>query len=371
MALDNARLYAHERDVAETLQRSLLPESFPEVPGVRFAARYLPGGPAMEVGGDWYDVVPLPGGSVGLAIGDVAGKGLRAASVMGQLRTALRVLGADQSAPAAVLARVDRLFQRLEAGEMATLLFLTLDPATGAMSYAAAAHPPPLVVTAGGTRYLDGGRGLPLGVAPAPRFQEARARLEPGSTLLLYTDGLVERPGESIDEGLQRLREVAGTAPAEPDLLVDRILADMLGETARSDDMALLVVQLTPVAAELELRLPGPRSDLSSLREEVRVWLGRQAVGGRHAEDVILACSEAAANAMEHAYGSREGPVEVHGRRDGEGVVVGVRDFGGWRSPRDDERGRGLSVIDVIMDRVEVVKHTDGTEVRMLRRLPR
>jgi PAS domain S-box-containing protein len=370
MALDNARLYAHEHDVSETLQRSLLPETFPEFPGLRFAADYHPGGPGVEVGGDWYDVLPLPGGLVGLAMGDVAGRGLRAASVMGQLRTTMRVFAAEEASPAAAVGNVDRLFQRFEEGEMATLLFLALDPITGRMSYTVAAHPPALVLSPGGeARYLEGGRGLPLGVAPAPRHEEASDRLEPGSTLLLYTDGLVERPGESIDEGLERLREVATGGPADANGLVEHVFKGMLADAMRPDDVAALAVHMTPVAAELDMRLDGPRDDLSSLREEMRVWLGRHGVGAKPAEDVVLAASEAAANAMEHAYGSREGPVELHGRHDRDQVVVSVCDFGRWRPPREDERGRGLGVIKAMMDRVEILKRPDGTEVRMARLL--
>ena len=370
MALDNARLYAHEHDVSETLQRSLLPERFPEFPGLRFAARYLPGGPGVGVGGDWYDVLPVPGGRVGLAMGDVAGRGLRAASVMGQLRTTLRVFAAGQAAPGAILANVDRLFQRFEAGEMATLLLLVLDPAGGGFSYSAAAHPPPLVVSPeGDADYLESGRGLPLGVASAPRFQDAHGRLEPGSTVLFYTDGLIERPGESIDDGLDRLRRVARTAPADAGELVDYILEEMLDESIRPDDVALLAVHMTSVALELNVQLSGPRDDLASLREELRVWLGRQRVPVEQAEDIILACSEATANAMEHAYGSREGPVEVRGRRESGRVVVSVCDSGRWRPPREDERGRGLGVIEAMVDSVEILKRQDGTEVRMVRRV--
>jgi anti-sigma regulatory factor (Ser/Thr protein kinase) len=290
---------------------------------------------------------------------------------MGQLRTTLRVFGVDHVAPAAVVANADRLFQRFEEGEMATLLFVALDPATGALSYSAAAHPPPLVVAPDerGAHYLEGARGLPLGVAPAPRFHEARGRLEPGSTILLYTDGLVERPGESIDEGLDRLREVACRAPAEPERLANYVVAGMLGDAVRPDDVAVLAVQMAPTPSELDVRLEGARDDLAALRDELRVWLGRQNVGRREAEDVILACSEATANAMEHAYGNGDGPIEIRGRREPDRVVVSVADSGRWRPPREDERGRGLGVIDALMDRVDILKRADGTEVRMVRLL--
>jgi len=370
MALDNARLYEHEHDVSETLQRSLLPEAFPEFPGLRFAARYVPGGPGVDVGGDWYDVLNLPGDRVGLAMGDVAGRGLRAASVMGQLRTTVRVCTSGEASPGDALGQIDRLFQRLEPGEMATLVLLSADPATGSVTYSAAAHPPPLVVSPEGeVRYLEGGRGLPLGVAPAPRFEEARSRLPAGSMLLLYTDGLVERPGENIDESMDRLSAAAATAPADAALLVNHICDEMLGDAARPDDVAMLAVHLAPVEPELDIRLPGPRDDLSTLREELRVWLGRQDVPAAHAEELILACSEAAANAMEHAYGPREGPVRVRGRREGDRITVSVRDSGSWRAPQESERGRGLGVIDAMMDSVEIVKGSDGTEVRLVRHL--
>jgi len=369
-ALDNARLYTHQHEVAATLQRSLLPESFPEIPGLEFAARYVPGGPGVDVGGDWYDVLPLPRGKVGLVIGDVAGRGLHAASVMGQLRTTLRVFGDDHAAPGAALTRADRIFQRFDEGQLATLLFLTLDPVSGKLTYSAAAHPPPLVVTQDARAYfLEGARGLPMGVVPAAQFPEAAGRLDPGSTLLLYTDGLVERPGESIDEGLERLRGVVGQAPTDPELLVDHTLEGMLDQADRTDDVAVLAVHLAMLSPELEVKLSGAPGGLSTLREEVRVWLGRQRVAETVAEDVTLACSEAAANAMEHAYGSVDGPVEVHGRRDGDRLLIRVSDFGQWRLPRDGERGRGLGVIDALMDRVDIVKRSDGTDVRMVRLL--
>jgi anti-sigma regulatory factor (Ser/Thr protein kinase) len=303
-------------------------------------------------------------------MGDVAGRGLRAASVMGQLRTTVRVCAADKSSPGATLVEVDRLFQRFEAGEMATLLLLSLDPATGRLAYSAAAHPPPLVVAPDAEpSFLEGGRGLPLGVAPAPRFHEASSRLPPGATVLLYTDGLIERPGQSIDEGFERLREVASLDAADPGVLAGHVLREMLGDAVRPDDVALLAVHLVPLPPELDIRLPGPRDDLASLREELRVWLGRQDVPIAHVEEIILACSEATANAMEHAYGAREGPVRIRAARDGSEVVVRVSDSGNWRPPRENERGRGLGVIDAMMDNVEILKRPEGTEVRMVRRL--
>ena len=131
--------------------------------------------------------------------------------------------------------------------------------------------------------------------------------------MLLYTDGLIERPGQSIDEGFERLREVASLGAADPGVLAGHVLREMLGDAVRPDDVALLAVHLVPLPPELDIRLPGPRDDLASLREELRVWLGRQDVPIAHVEEIILACSEATANAMEHAYGARE--ARAHPRR--------------------------------------------------------
>jgi putative methionine-R-sulfoxide reductase with GAF domain len=183
---------AHQQSVAETLQRSLLPAALPDVAGLSIAARYIPGVDDAHVGGDWYDVLPLPGARTGLAMGDVMSRGLRAAASMGQLRTALRAYALDGDPPARVLDRLDRLVRGMDEREMATVAYAVLDPASGELRYSLAAHPPPLVVSAGGeARFLDGVRSGPIGVASGIGYEEAGATLMPGDSLVLYTDGLV------------------------------------------------------------------------------------------------------------------------------------------------------------------------------------
>jgi PAS domain S-box-containing protein len=253
LALDNARLYEQQREVAVTLQRSLLPRRLPDVAGVRLASRYLPGADGTEVGGDFYDAVALPGGRVGVTVGDVMGRGVRAAAVMGQLRAALRGYALENHPPGDVLARVDALVQALEDGELVTALYGVLDlgagPQGGAVTLASAGHPPPVVVGAdGGVRSVRLDPGPPLGVG-VRAFGVADVRLAPGDTLLLFTDGLVEDRATPVYEGIDTL--VAGLAAdprsrsGDPDAVCAAALDVMGRGPNHDDDIALLAVTLT------------------------------------------------------------------------------------------------------------------------------
>jgi serine phosphatase RsbU (regulator of sigma subunit)/anti-sigma regulatory factor (Ser/Thr protein kinase) len=375
IALDHSRLYAREHAVAETLQRSLLPERLPEVPGATLASRYVPGAPDVEVGGDWYDVIPLASGRVGLAMGDVVSRGVRAASVMGQLRNVVRAHALDGHPPASVLERVHALLRTLERREMATLAYLVLDPLALSYTLASAGHPPPLVLTEDGmVDLIEEGRGPPLGAVAEPRYTETSGVVAPGSTLLLYTDGLVERRDMWLDEGLERLCvEAAAAAGSPPDALLDGLLRALVPAKGGEDDVAALAVQLTPLSADrLALRLPAEPPVLASLRRTLRQWLEALGAGELEVYDVLVAVTEAAANAVEHAYGPVDASfdVEVTATDDGEVLVV-VRDQGRWRPPRGHNRGRGTLLMQELMDDFEVKTGDEGTEVRMRRRLER
>ncbi|MGH2683157.1 MAG: PP2C family protein-serine/threonine phosphatase [Actinomycetota bacterium] len=243
-ATEVARL---EHEVAQTLQRRLLPERLPEIPGVTVAARYLPGGVGVNVGGDWYDVFPLPDERVAVAVGDVLGRGADAASVMGQVRMAFRAYALAGEAPEIVVDRTDALIQAMRLGHFSTMLYLILDPAARDLRMVRAGHPPPLLVPPRGEpRYLEGGLGVPLGVVAGAKYQPITENVEPGSVLILYTDGLVETR-EGIDEGLSRLQKSVGTSRDDPDGLCDRILEQMVGSTAH-DDVALVAIRLGDVS---------------------------------------------------------------------------------------------------------------------------
>ncbi len=244
VAVDNAEQFRRERDAAVTLQRSLLPQRIPRIAGLAFAWRYLPGAVGAHVGGDWYDVIPLEQDRVALVIGDVMGRGLRAAAVMGQLRAAARAHVTVDVGPAEVLAGMGLELDRLEQEELTTALVGVLDPATRTLRVASAGHLPPLLVSADGVAsYLEVEPGPPLGAGLAA-FPETEVTLPPAGAVLLYTDGLVEDRRMPIDDGLLRLAEVAAGAH-DLEELCDQALAALGRDDGHDDDAALLAVQLT------------------------------------------------------------------------------------------------------------------------------
>ena len=371
LAADNARLYRHEHGVAETLQRSLLPDRLPHIAGVELAARYLPGSSGVDVGGDWYDAIQNPDGTVNLVIGDVAGRGVRAAAMMGQLRTGARAYTLEGGSPATILARVNRLASAAGFRDMATALCVAYAPATGRLKIANAGHLPPLVVSPGGAvRRLELPASLPLNVEPNTRYTEAEDDLAAGDTLLLYTDGLVERTHGTLLEGIRDLERAAAQAPSGVRPLCDHIADHVLGRAELSDDVALLAFQVLPVHGQpLHLRVPAHPQTLSDVRRSLRRWLEHAGATDEETHSVILATGEACANSIEHAYGPGEAELEIEARLGSGEVIVSVRDFGQWRTPRGEHRGRGLAIIRKTMDEVVMTHGDDGTVVQMSRRL--
>lgn len=260
LALDNARLYQRQRKVAETMQNHLLPQ-MPQVPGLQLTVRYLPAPDASQVGGDWYDAFALSDGATALAIGDVVGHDLEAAAGMAQLRNMLRAYAwSQQEPPSRIVERLDEAMMYITDVTMATLIFARLtDTGDGhwRLSWTNAGHPPPLLITRDGlAHYLTDGHGLLLGTGVhLPRSDETTL-LPPGSTLLLYTDGLIEAPGRTLDDGLNRLRQHAAALAHRPlatfpDQLLRRV------QPHGKDDVALLVLR-TPPQASTSHRTAGP-----------------------------------------------------------------------------------------------------------------
>jgi serine phosphatase RsbU (regulator of sigma subunit) len=247
LAVETARLFEREHKVAVTLQHSLLPARLPDVPGVERAVRYVAGRLEQEVGGDWYDAVCSPDGRVAFTIGDVVGHDVTAASVMGQLRNAVRVYASEGHEPGAVVSRLNRLVDSLGLDHMATMVHAVLNPVTGELRYTNAGHPLPLLLRADGTtEWLQGPGSLPVGAIPEPMWAEASAELAHGDTIVLYTDGLVEDRRRPIDDGLADLRAaVAAAAGRDADGLCDYVLDELLTGEARGDDVALLVFRWT------------------------------------------------------------------------------------------------------------------------------
>ena len=248
LAVERASMFEREHTTAETLQRSLLPDRLPTVPGVILEARYLPVTRNMEIGGDWYDAFKLPDGRLAIAAGDVMGKGLTAAAGMGRVRNALRALALTDPRPAAVLAGLDRLFRATELDEqVTTVAYLVIDPATGEGLAGNAGHLPPLRLSPDGPPVLDAIEpGTPLGWA-SPRQQHS-FRLPPGNTVVFYSDGLVENRTRGLDTGLDELLAVAGQAPPEvighPDRLLEYLVDRMLAGYEQDDDVTVLVLHV-------------------------------------------------------------------------------------------------------------------------------
>jgi serine phosphatase RsbU (regulator of sigma subunit)/anti-sigma regulatory factor (Ser/Thr protein kinase) len=364
-----SRVTERERGLADALQTSLMPR-LPTLPAVALTGRYLPAASA-QLGGDWYDAFQLPDGRLGMAIGDVVGRGFHAAAVMGQLRSGLRAYALDGMEPALVLERLSRLLRQLEPGRTATLLYLVLDPHGGELIASSAGHPPPLLANEGGDpEFMEMAGSPPLGATRNPSYEESEHSLEPGCALLLYTDGLVERPGESLDTGLERMREIVRADGEDLNQLGDALVDALLPEGPAEDDAALLLARALPLSDSLTAQLPADVESIPLMRRMLGRWLDEAGATAAEAEDLALAASEACANAIEHAYGPAPGTLEVSASMSPDGdAMVTIRDFGSWRPPRGQNRGRGLMLMRGLTDSVELIQRDEGTVVQLSRRL--
>lgn len=339
LAIDHARVYEREHKIAETLQRTLLPDRLPELPGLEVAARYLPAASEAEVGGDWYDVIPMVGGLVGLVMGDVAGKGLAAASMVGRLRSAMRAYALEGHSPSAVVERLNRLvWSEVGDTEMATLVLAVVDPSEERITWVNAGHLPPLVIEGpGAASFLDGPRSVPLGVMPFASYEEGSRALPPGATLLLYTDGLVERPGELLDEGLERLIASARGTTGEPQPLCDQMIDALLPAGPASDDVALLAFHTPQLSERFSLELDPVPDRLASMRSLLRRWLRHAAGTEEDIAEILAAAGEAAA-----AYLARSGTYSIEKARAVLGYEPAIDLAEGMRRTVDWLRREGL-----------------------------
>jgi serine phosphatase RsbU (regulator of sigma subunit)/anti-sigma regulatory factor (Ser/Thr protein kinase) len=370
LAIDNARI-SEQRAVTEIMQRSLLPDALPQIPGMRFSAKYLPAGSGVKIGGDWYDVFQLASGRIAFVIGDVVGRGVLAASVMAEIRTALRAYMTQGHKLTEVISMLNELLVSMGRRRGATLSILELDPEAEELEIVTAGHLPPLLIGPDGcTRLLEQAPGLPVGVRIGHHYQACRYPFPIGSRLLLYTDGLIERRDESIDEGLQRLTvSVHAAVQSSDSSFADRVYRALIDETPLEDDVALLAVEVLALEETLEMTLPARPNVLGGLRNTLGRWL--KAVGADENElfDITLSTSEAATNAIEHAYGAREASFTVCCEHDDREVTVTVRDLGRWRTDRPRGGGRGLEIMRALLDNVKIDSDERGTVVTMTKRL--
>lgn len=356
-----------ERRIANELQRSLLPERSFDAEQLDVAAYYRAGVAGTQVGGDWYDVIDLGAGRTALVLGDVIGRGVRAAAVMGQLRSAVRAYAQLELSPADVLEMLDHVVGQMGAEQIVTCLVAVFDPRDSSLAYANAGHLPPLLSVPGeAPRRLDESAGPPLGTG-APLFTEARADLVAGSRLALYTDGLVERRDRVIDAGIDRLAatldglDADGPIDAVPDALVHALVPD-----GSDDDVALLVARVreapprTAAALQLEHDLSEIRRARAFTTETLQAWGSSE----RLIDDVLLIGGELVTNAILHG----RAPVELRLRRDPEHLRIEVDD-GGAAIPRKlrptakDDHGRGLQLTAAVAHRWGTRPLHDGKSV--------
>lgn len=382
-------------DTVLQLQRALLPPGVPILPGLRIAARYVLADEDTAAGGDWYDVVPVAGGAVALVVGDVVGHGVEASTIMGQLRTVVRERLIAGAGLADAVGAADRYASVLAGAGATTVCAAVLDPATGELEYASAGHPPILVVRADGTAaYLTAATGGPLGTGDGVGrgFRTGRERLATEDLLLLYTDGLVERPGRTPAQSTVQLSQIAaGTArneamPADHyDTDVDRVCAQtielLVRDTGFTDDITLLAVQRTTPAEPFEARADAVAYAVPDLRARLDDWL--TGLGADVVDSLALrhAVGELVSNAAEHAYrdAAEPGPVEVRAELLPTGAVeVTVADHGVWAErpaaePGDEHawppRGHGLALARSLVDDLRIQRGPRGTTGRLSKTL--
>ncbi|MFJ9692028.1 SpoIIE family protein phosphatase [Kitasatospora sp. NPDC101183] len=370
LAIDNARLYRRERDTALTLQRSLLPQEIHRTLGLEIAYRYLPSSVVSEVGGDWFDVVPLAAGRVALIVGDVMGHGIRAAATMGQLRTVARTLITLDLDPARVMYRLDEATTALGEGQFATCVCVVYDPADRSCTAACAGHLPPVVAdTEGHAELVELPPGAPLGVGGVP-FDSAEFTLPEEAILTLYTDGLVERRGHDIDEGLRLLCRTVADRRRSLEQTCDAVLTRLTGPTSE-DDIAVIMAQVRPSGADRIASLPltDDRAMVAHSRRFTRETLESWGLGAL-ADWAELLTSELITNALVHAgsptqlrlFCNRTLTVEV---ADRESEVPRMR-----RARTEDEGGRGIHLVNELAHRWGSRRTRDGKVVWFELELP-
>lgn len=368
-AAEVERQYRAARDVVAALQEALLPTALPVLPGVRIGARYLVAAHDQAAGGDWFDAVPLPDGKVALVVGDVVGHGVAASAAMGQLRAVVNHLVTERTDLAEALGEVNQFAARSPGMRAATLAVVLLDPATGVMRYSLCGHPAPLVVGVDGAsaRFLASTGSMPLGTGGQPDL--ATDELAPDELVLLYSDGLVERPGRDIRDGMANLATAAadaaanrvfpvGAAPTAAER-VCQLTVELLTRTGYGDDVTTLAAErLVAPFASVDIDLPNRPESLTRLRAALAAWLDQIQCMSEDRYALDVAVGELVTNAVEHAYPEgAAGDVRVEAHLDRDGYVrCTVTDNGRWREPETAPArgGRGLLLARRLVDELRI-----------------
>lgn len=371
LAMQHVRQFESARETSLTLQRAMLP---PVQPPPGFAVRYEPAVLPLQIGGDWYDVLPLGDHRIGIVVGDCVGRGLPAAAVMGQLRSSARALLINGAEPALLLEQLDSAASLIPNAYCTTVFLGILDTESGALQYSNAGHMPGVLVgpEPGVVSLLDGAASVPLAVRHHTPRPQATRLLPSGSTLLLFTDGLVERKRESIDVGIGRAAAVlAKTMELPVDGVAEAVLRELAPAAGYDDDVAMVVYRhrQTPIRIETE----ATADQLVVIRHRLAGWLLAAGVPEELAADIVLVVNEACTNCVEHAYRGQVADtmlldVELFG---GE-VRARITDRGSWQTPAADPRngGRGLLLMRELSDTMRLDNTPAGTTADLTFRLP-
>jgi serine phosphatase RsbU (regulator of sigma subunit)/anti-sigma regulatory factor (Ser/Thr protein kinase) len=353
MAAANAEAAAREHAIADQLQRSLLPQTGFDLDHLEVATYYRAGVEGTQVGGDWYDVIELGGGRTALVVGDVMGRGVRAAAVMGQLRAAVRAYARLDLPPADLLESLDGLVREIGEDQIVTCIYAVFDPSDQCLRFANAGHLPPIIAMPGKpSRIIEGEENPPLGVGPFNLTQH-EVGLSSDARVVLYTDGLVERRGEDLELGVKTLAERAADLIGPVDGVPEELVAAMLPQ-GPDDDVAILVARVDPPSADdaLSCRLASREEAVAEARRLVTEYLSERRLPTPLVGDAVLATSELVTNAV--LYGRP--PIDLRIRLEGADVLIEVRDHATYqprklRPGEEDEHGRGLQIVSALAAR--------------------
>jgi len=369
-ALARAQTHEREHEAAATLQDSLLGPPV-LVEGAGHSVRYLPAEAALHIGGDWHNTQRLRDGRIMIAVGDVVGRGLEAATVMGQLRSAVSACALRGSSPSDLLDCLDEFAVEIPGASSTTVVLGFVDVEHQRLDYISAGHPPPVLVTPeGNVRLLDGATTWPLAIGDMKRSQPgASVEFPPGSLVVMYSDGLVERRTEKLDDGIARLIAAVESRSTWPlDALCDGVLDDMLHGQRRNDDIALLALRSPASTPDLFLMNLDARPEaVGRVRERLRAWLDTLGLDPDDQLTVLVAVGEACTNAVEHAYGQNDRSVfRVEACREGASIVCCITDAGAWKDNASRAaRGNGLAIMRELMDEVVITRRPIGTAITL------
>ena len=369
--IEQSGLFERTQRVADRLQRALLPETLPRVPGVVFHGAYRPASGESEVGGDWYDAFALPDGRVAISLGDVAGHGLEAATIMGEIRQAMRSAAVGDSTPAGVLERINSVINLRASIGMVTAIFGYYDPAARELTYAVAGHPAPILsLGEGRTAFLPGG-GLPLGVMSTVDATDCTVTLPPLAQVFFYTDGMTEYGRDPI-EGERALLAAAGEISVQSAVDPAQSLQERIFAVASNrDDAATLTLSCENGPIPATLRYSAIPIVAPLVRATMRRVAAECGIPEERQFSLLIAIGEAIANAVEHAYrGEEPGPIVVRIDRNAEQLTVSIEDHGSWRRfQRRDERGRGINLMHELTDGAKITTTQNSTIVTLSMRL--